>query len=434
MANSRKPRPALDPVRVALRAALERHALSGAAICVAFSGGLDSTVLLHALVREAKAARIHLTALHVNHGLSPNARRWEAHCRQYCVAWGVPLTVRRVRLVQRGRVGLEAAARRARYGALAQQQAAVVALAHHEDDQAETLMLNLLRGTGLTGAAGMPAWGQLPERAIDAQPVMHAWRPLLTCSRAQLMAYATRYRLQWVEDESNTDHAYQRNWVRHALGEMVSIRYPRWRSAFARAAKHFAAANALLSADASVTERLTVRELRSLSTPRASQRLRDFLSAAGTRAPSARQLAEMLRQIQSVSADGAIQLPHAGWVLRVWRGELALLPFALPAGEVQWRRCRGEGISLAKLKGLPLQVRQRSGGERLQLALNRPSRSLKNLCQEAGIPPWERDVMPLVFVGQTLVWVPGIGVDVRWRATSGRIGLLPNWTGRANGG
>lgn len=438
MASSRKPPPskkgrgagAAQPVREALRAAIAAAGLRGAKLCVALSGGVDSVVLLHGLRALERGERLELSAVHVNHGLSPNARRWESSCRALCERLGVAFTARRVKVARRGR-GLEAAAREARYGALSRCGADWVALAHHRDDQAETVLLNLLRGAGLSGAAAMPAVGALPGAQDGEGP--RAWRPLLGVSREDILAYARAHRLAWVEDESNDDPALTRNWLRHALSPVLSARFARWPAALARAAGHFAEAQALLAQPD--PQSLGLDELRACTAARARLRLRAFLVASGARPPSARTLAEMLRQLLGAAPDAGIAIAHDGRLLRCWRGRLAWLDPVLPEGEVVLVACRGEGIDASKIKGLSISVRRRSGGERLRLAANRPSRSLKNLCQEAGIPPWERDAMPLVYCGDALVWVPGIGVDVAWRARARQPGLLPEWRrlGRAGG-
>lgn len=435
MASSRKAPPsrrsgtatgsAGDPVRTALRASLEALQLRGSRICVALSGGIDSVVLLHGLRALAREYRLELSALHVNHGLSPNARRWEAACRALCARLRLPYAARRVRVERRGR-GLESAARAARYAALAGCGAARVALAHHRDDQAETVLLNLLRGAGLAGVAAMPVSGALPGAAAD-EGAPQAWRPLLGVSRAQILEYAQRHRLVWVEDESNAEAALTRNWLRLELAPRLAARFPRWQEALARAAGHFREAQALLAAPSGQSERLALRALRAVPAARARLLLRDFLSAGGARAPSARRLAEMLRQLLAAAPDASIAIEHDGRLLRCWRGELAVLDPMLPEGEVVLTPCRGGGVDAARLRAAAVSVRRRAGGERLRLAANRPSRSLKNLCQEAGIPPWERDRMPLLFSGEALVWAPGLGIAADYRATGRRAGLVPEW-------
>jgi tRNA(Ile)-lysidine synthase len=288
-----------------------------------------------------------------------------------------------------------------------------VALAHNRDDQAETVLMNLLRGTGVRGASGMPSRSRLDGKLL--------LRPLLEVPRAAILAYAREQGLEWVEDESNADEALTRNFVRRRLGPLIEARFPRWRESLARAARHFAGVG------------LDAQAL-----------LREFLAAQGLRAPSEAKLVEMLKQLTSGGAR--IMVEHDGVRLRVYRGRLALAPatsaapFApvawkgerripLPAlgGKLLFRRARGEGIDLHKLEQCRVAVRLRAGGERLQPDPRRPRRTLKNLFQEAGVPPWQRDRLPLLFCGNDLVWAPGLGIDAHYQVTADTIGVIPEW-------
>ena len=404
MASSRKPRSADVPAAVA-RAAPE---LEGKRILVGLSGGVDSVALLHALSRALPGVR----AAHVNHGLSPNAGRWAAFCRRLCRRLGVPLTVRRVRVARRGE-GVEAAARTARYAAFAKLPFDVLALAHQLDDQAETVLMNLLRGAGPRGASGMPARATFRGRVLI--------RPLLEVPREAIVAYAREQHLPWIEDESNLSDAYTRNFLRLRIAPLLAQRYPRWREALARAATHFARADA---------------DARAL--------LREFLAAKGLRAPSEAKLVDMLRQLTAAAPGTRIE--HDGAELRVYRGEVRVAPvrkrgafhpiawhgerkLTLPAldGELRFRRARGKGIDARWVQEGAMQVKLRSGGERLQPDARRPRRTLKNLFQEAGVPAWERERLPLLYRGDELVWAPGLGVDARYMAGQESAGWVPEW-------
>ncbi len=410
-------------------------------IAVGLSGGVDSTVLLHVLRALGPAHGYKLRAVHVHHGISPNADDWARFCRKLCRDWRVPLSTLRVDIGSpRGR-GLEAAARDARRAALARVRADALALAHHLDDQAETVLLSLLRGAGVRGASGMPALGRLGAKLL--------LRPLLEVPRAELTRYAHANGLQWVDDESNRDTAHARNFLRLRVAPLLEERYPRWRQALGRAAHHFSDADALLRdyAGTRPLDRLRIAELRSRSAPAARVLLREYLGAYGLRPPATRRLAEMLRQLTSAAPGARVELAHDGAVLRVYRGELRLERFggapvefapvrwtgqrriALPAlgGEIRFERMRGAGVALARLRGRPVQLRLRGGGERIQPDSRRPRRTLKNLFQEAGLPPWQRDRLPLLFCGEDLVWAPGIGVDERYRAPAGDAGLVLHW-------
>ena len=217
MASSRK-RPSAEPP-AALGRLLETHALKGARVAVGLSGGVDSVVLLHLLKRRRG---LRLSAIHVHHGLSPNADAWTRFCRRLCKAWKVPLRISKVTVRKSGK-GLEAAAREARYEAFKQLKVEVIALAHHLDDQAETVLMNLLRGAGPRGASGMPASARLDGKWL--------LRPLLEVPREAIVDYARRHELAWVEDESNADESLTRNFVRRRLGPLIAERYAELESA-----------------------------------------------------------------------------------------------------------------------------------------------------------------------------------------------------------
>jgi len=381
-------------------------------VAVGLSGGVDSVVLLHRLRELAPRQGFRLSAMHVHHGLSPHADAWASFCRKLCKDWGIPLVVRKVRVSRRG-AGLEAAARAARRAALERTGADAIALAHHLDDQAETVLLNLLRGAGTRGASAMPATGRLGATRL--------LRPLLEVPRREILAYARAHRLRWVEDESNRDDALTRNFLRLHVGPLLESRFPRWRESLARAARLFAAQDA-----------------------RAERALRAFLARQGLRAPSEAKLVEMLKQLTARGARTRIR--HDGKELRVYRGSVEVapalappaftpldwhgeprLPIAALAGELRFRRARGAGIAAALVEGRTFRVRLRGGGERLQPDPRRPRRSLKNLFQEAGVPPWRRERLPMLYFGDELVWAPGLGVDAAWQAAARARGIMPAW-------
>jgi len=396
----------------AARAQLAALRLRGKRIAAGLSGGVDSVVLLHVLHGLAPVLGYRLSAIHVNHGLSANAGDWQRFCSAFCLELGIPFKAVRVK-VQKQRGGLEAAAREARRAAFTGVGADAIALAHHLDDQAETVLFNLLRGAGLAGASGMPVQGRLGRKLL--------LRPLLDVPRSGIRAYAAEHRLGWIEDESNADEALTRNFIRRRVGPLLESRFPRWRESLARAARHFSGAE------------LDARSL-----------LRSYLKEKGLRAPSEAKLLEMLKQFGG--SGSRISVSHDGVDLRVFKGELKTLKTAknkifksvawngesrlpLPAlgGELRFQRVRGGGIASDLIKGKRLQVRLRSGGERLRVDALRPRRTLKNLFQEAGVPPWERERLPLLFCGADLVWVPGLGADSGYAAAKDAAGIIPEW-------
>jgi tRNA(Ile)-lysidine synthase len=377
-----------------------------AEVAVALSGGVDSTVLLH-LLRSNPSLSV--SAIHVHHGLSPHADGWTAFCRSLCKSLEVPLTVRKVSVRRAGK-GLEAAAREARYEAFKKLKIPCIALAHNLDDQAETVLMNLLRGAGPRGASGMPLRSRFGEKTL--------WRPLIGTPRREIEAYARRHGLEWVEDESNADESLTRNFIRRRVGPLLAQKFPRWKESLARAARHIA-------------RREAGRE----------DLLRHYLFSKGLKAPSEAKLAEMLKQLTSSGARTAIS--HDGTTFRLYRGKLfqegsdraqnfeplswkgqARVNLPELGGELRFRKTRGKGIAL---EHQPLSIRLRSGGEKLQPDPKRPRRTLKNLFQEAGIPPWQRERLPLLYRGDDLVWVPGLGIDARFQAASGAQGLVPEW-------
>jgi tRNA(Ile)-lysidine synthase len=367
------------------------------------SGGVDSVVLLHMLRRRG----IPVTAIHVHHGLSPNADAWAAFCRRLCRRLGVPLVVEKVKVLKRGE-GLEAAARKARYEVFSKLDTGSIALAHNLDDQAETVLMNLLRGAGVRGARGM-----LPRSSFKGKTLV---RPLLDVPRENILVYARQHRLQWIEDESNADESLTRNFIRLRVGPLLARKFPQWKQSLGRAARHF-----------------SKQELRG------EELLRAYLRSKGLKAPSEAKLAEMLKQLAAGGARTRIE--HDGTTLRLYRDKVVMeknaaalpkfspvkwkgerkLPLPALGGELRFKR--GRGIGARQLGKKAFEVRLRSGGERLQPHPRRPRRTLKNLFQEAGVPHWARGRVPLLFCGKDLVWVPGIGVDVRYQGQ----GVLPEW-------
>ncbi|MEP6998324.1 MAG: tRNA lysidine(34) synthetase TilS, partial [Betaproteobacteria bacterium] len=237
---SRRDAPPISTVDAALAAALAAHGVSGVRIAVALSGGIDSMVLLDALHALAPRFALHLSALHVDHRLSPRSERWAQFCAEACAARGVPLTVHRVDVARRAGQSLEAVARAARYAKLLGANIDIVALAHHADDQAETILLQLLRGAGPAGLAAMPRYR---ARSASGPALL---RPLLELPRAALAAYANARGLAWVDDESNEDRRHKRNLLRLSVAPLLAQAFPGYPTVLARAAGHQAEAAALL--------------------------------------------------------------------------------------------------------------------------------------------------------------------------------------------
>ena len=279
---------------------LATRATPGEKICVGLSGGCDSVVLLHVLA--VLCPRGNLRAVHVHHGLSANADRWAAFCADYCRDLGIDLLVERVEVDRHSGLGLEAAAREARYGVFSGSAGELLLLGHHQGDQAETLLFNLLRGAGVAGAAGIPV-----ERRRQHLRIL---RPLLDVSRDAIETYARDHQLAWVDDESNRDTGLSRNFLRHRVLTVFGARFPAAERNLARAAGHFAEADVLLGELALIDwrsaadgEALKLAMLRELSLPRLKNLLRYRLRQLGWRAPAAVRLDEFARQLQTAGAD-----------------------------------------------------------------------------------------------------------------------------------
>jgi tRNA(Ile)-lysidine synthase len=418
-----------------------------ARIALAYSGGLDSTVLLDAAVRVAGPARC--IALHVHHGLSPNADQWLAHCEATARTLGVSFEAQRVDVRREVGESIEATARDARYHALdamcVSHGVAALWLAQHADDQAETVLLQLLRGAGVAGLAAMA-----PQRVSGASPVPRV-RPLLQVLRAQIARYAQARGLHWIDDESNADTRYARNALRHDVIPALAIHFPGFRDALARAAKHAASAQRLLDDLAELDMRATARDegralsrdaLLALDDERALNVMRFWMRSLGLPAASTARLTDALRQLRDARADHGLRVDHAGQCLRLYRGAVYWeagdsaaaaddsAPAAKPPSELVWcgqqvwrlPQWRGslvfapaaaddtDAISEALLARAPLSARSRAGGERMRAAPHGPARTLKNLFQELGVPAWKRDV-PLIYLGERLLFVPLLGVN-----------------------
>jgi tRNA(Ile)-lysidine synthase len=446
MASTRRSAPA-DGARDAVEAAVDRAlaGLAGRRLAVALSGGRDSTALLHACAVIAPRHGIALSAIHVHHGLSAHADAWAAACERSAASLTVPLVGRRVAVANAGD-GIEAAARRARYAALrstARERAIdAIALAHHEDDQAETLLLQALRGAGPHGLAAMA-----PVRR-DADGLVWV-RPLLGVARSAIEAHVARYALAYVDDDSNDAPRHRRNALRREVMPVLARTFPVASRTLARAASHQAEAVQLMddlaaqdAAPLVSSEGLDVVGLALLPPHRARNVLRHFLHRQGLRLPSTARLAAMLQQLAPMRADAHTELVHERVRFGVFRGRLLAHPappsafehawcgepcLALAHGQLAFVPALGEGIAAEVLTRHRVVVRSRVGGERLTLDPARPRRALKSWLHEAGLPPWERAALPLVFCDETLAAVPGVGIDIDFQAPPGKPGYRIDW-------
>lgn len=431
-------------------AALSGLVPPGSSILLGLSGGLDSVVLLHVLNCLGPKFGWRLSALHVHHGISPNADGWAEFCTNLCAEQDIPIRVERVDVSPLRDLGVEAAARQLRYAVLNAQPVDFVALAHHRDDQAETVLLQLLRGAGVRGASAMP---MCKKRAGQSALL----RPLLDVDRGVLSAYAQRHGLTWVDDESNADIAYPRNYLRHQVLPKVAEYFPAYRQTLARSAQHFAEASSLLdelAADdarqAIASDTLDIRLLKTFPSARGKNLLRYFILCRSAPLPDTSRLEEIYRQLCNVREGAQIRIVWQGWqiccyrnrayVLRqseasfgweiAWGGERFLqLPGSL--GQLEFQRVNGFGLNLRKLRQGAVVIRPRAGGERIRLHEGGPGKTLKNVFQELAVPPWVREEIPLLWCAGELVCIPGLVMAEHWRTEGNEEGVLPVWPGVA---
>lgn len=394
-------------------------------LVVGYSGGLDSHVLLYALARLRAEAGWVVRAVHIHHGLHAEADRWAEHCARTCAALDVALAVETVTVAGIADYGLEEAARRARYAAFARQLRVgeVLLTAHQRDDQAETVLLQLLRGTGVRGIAAMPAHAPFAGGSLA--------RPLLRWDRAALAAYA-RERLSYIDDPSNADTHLARNYVRTHVLPRLTARWPEAAEQLARSARHSMEAVTLLdeiaatdlTASATSTGELRIDALTMLTPARRSNLVRYWLRANGMRVPAETTLRRIIDQCERAprTRHACIAWPE-GEVRRYrdvitvrareatpgdWRASWdPAAPLLIPGTGKRLRTetTTGRGLALSWMRAAPWQVQWRHGGERCWLPGRTHRHKLKKLLQEAGVPPWERARLPLVYVDGQLAAV-----------------------------
>jgi len=430
-------------------------------VAVAFSGGRDSTALLHAVWRQSAGTDLRVVALHVHHGLMPEADAWWLHCQQQVGRWArrdARLSFIGRRLTQRPAAGqsIEAWARLARYQALARMAAEVgaetVLLAHHQRDQAETVLLQALRGAGPAGLAGMP-------RVVERQGIRWV-RPWLDQPASAIAHYVRRHRLRHIEDDSNLDRRFARNRLRHDVLPALEACFPQAQGALVAVARHSQDANQLI-------QEVVQAELQRLGADGAELPLSDWagLSPVRQRLVLAAWLkwaaadhglppppASLQAQIASrIAAPGAARWQSEGGLeWRLYRGVLSAmrLPGALAPGRprqlvgpqalelpdwqarLDFEPVQSGGLRAEQLAGAWLQPRE--GGEQFQSGPGRPPRSLKKQFQAAGVPAWQRHAPVLCRHGAdgrlALLFVPGLGVDARQAAVAGARQWRPIWT------
>jgi len=411
---------------------------------VALSGGVDSVVLLHLLHSLQKKHHFTLNATHVHHGLSKHADKWVKFCEKLCTKLSIPLDAHYVKLPQKKSLGIEGEARRLRYEKLLQSKSNLIVLAHHADDQAETFLLQLIRGAGVKGLSSMAHFDGTRK----------LWRPLLNTSRIYIEKYAKQHKLKWIEDESNQNIDFDRNFIRTKVLPILKNRFNHIIKVIYRSSSHLAEAQNLLDDLAKIDlknclksnnykHKLQVKSFNKLSNSRAKNVLRYWLEINDQMMPSKDLLDELLRQVLHAKKDAELRIELSkDYEIRhyqdeiylvkknqqiqknyeiIWQGESEIL---LPNGsKLKFKKVKGRGISLTKIKDKKLIIANRKGGEFFKPDSKRPTKKVKQLLQESVLPPWEREFLPLIFVNEDLAFVPNFGVDIKYQTKLKEAGL-----------
>lgn len=415
----------------------------GARLYLALSGGVDSVTLLHLLARARRQLHFQLHALHVHHGLQAAADEWPDFCRALCRELRVGCTVLRVQVKDHSPHGTQAAARRARLRALSEKQGddGWLLLAHHLDDQAETVLYRLLRGSGVRGLAAMRA----------AEPARRILRPLLNVRRAEIEAYARAHALRWVEDPSNAHAHYARNHLRQQVFPAFAPHFADAAPALARAAEHLQESAELLAQLADIDlahcggEPVTIARLLALPPARQANLLRHLYFRRHALPPPAAQIREILRQLGS-AARPALNQTDGQWLLVAHQGLLSLCPAPAPTppaphgwrgdeesipwgrGIIQIARARGQGLAAQKLQAAldagELFFAPRWAGLRLRTHAGGGAKSFKNLCQERNIPAILRPHLPVLRWQDEALWIAEVGSAAEWRCGANEDGIV----------
>lgn len=401
-------------------------------VVIAYSGGVDSHVLLHVLSSLRKEFNLNLFAVHVHHGLLKNADEWATHCKRICDELDIPYQFTKVKVKPEKGESVEAIARQARYQAFKDfmEDNDILVVAHHQDDQAETFLLQLLRGAGLKGLSAMPVFSEFDRG--------HILRPFLSISRADILAYAKDKQLNWIEDSSNHDMRFDRNFMRHEMMPVLLSRWPGLGKTISRATQHIAESNLLLQGYAKQTieivrgqepETLSIKKLKALSQAEQKNILRYWFGEKRILMPSEKHLQHVIQDVIYAKQDSQSCVSWQDAEVRRYRDELYAMqplkkfdstlclnwdytkPLHLPCelGVLKSELTLGRGIDPDLLKE-PLEVRFRQGGESCRLLGRQGAHLLKKLFQEWRVPYWQRDRIPLLYHQGDLVAIVGYAI------------------------
>ena len=425
-------------------AGLKEHS----SIYVAYSGGLDSHVLMHLLSKSSNVAGHALHSIHVNHKFAASSDEWAKHCELTAEKLGYEH--RSITIDEKAPAGdsLEAWARERRYKLMAESvpDTGVLLTAHHRDDQAETLLLQLLRGSGVSGLAAMPTFN-------TQFGVLHG-RPLLNFSRKEIAEYAHEQQLEWIDDESNLDPAFDRNYLRHNVFPVLRKRWPALDKTMGRAASQQAdalqiieevAANDLVLVSRPVPGSINIKSLKSMSLAHQANVLRYWIKTLGLPLPTSSHVEKILMQVVDARHDGVPLVNWPGCEIRRHDGQLfAMAPLAeydkelsidwslqercsVAGGQLCAKKVRGLGIRAAAVENERLRVQFRQGGEKIHLPGKQHSQELKKLFQEFRIPSWLRDRVPLLYKDKQLVAVADFWTDSQYLGSEGEQSWQISW-------
>lgn len=397
---------------------------------IGFSGGLDSTVLLHALVQLQLP--VQLRALHINHQISSNADAWQTQCANFCAQYSIPFHTEKVRVENTGK-GIEDAARAVRYSVFEKNLAPndFLLTAHHANDQAETLLLRLMRGTGPRGLAAMAS-----VRSLGAGLLA---RPLLHFTRAELENYALAHQLSWVDDESNLDDDYDRNFLRNQVMPLLHNRWPEFKCKWQQTAELCAQQETVMEEigcedlvrAAPVAERvgqsIDLNVMISLSPARQQNVLRYWLRLLNHTTPEQLHWQQIKQQIFNGRDDAQTRVAWGNVALQMYRQRLYALPLHLPEMELQFESSAGDETPRLKAALPDLRISYRIGGERCKPVGRAHSQTLKKLLHEYELEPWLRDKVPLVFSGDHLVAVGDLWICEGFVAEENEVGYALIW-------
>ena len=420
---------------------------------IAYSGGLDSHVLLHLMVCLSEASGYDIRAIHIDHNIQRESRAWSGHCQDTCRALGIELEVVDVDAGRPGKESPESWARQKRYAAIENtlEEGEVLLTAHHRDDQFETLLLRLFRGSGVLGLASMRAVRPFGKG-------LHA-RPLLQHSRTELSGYAERNNLDWIEDPSNADTRLDRNFVRHEVVPVIKNRWPSVDLPVTRTIQVFSETQELLDdvarqdlqvCSTQKPDVLAVDLLERLSLPRQKNLVRYWCRILGLPVPDSRQLSQIIAEALPARHDSNAQVRWSGAELHRYGNHVQLIappgdfdrsairvwdfntPCHLDFGELTAVEGNGNGLKKELCDGARVEVRYRRGGEKIRLPGRACRHKLKKLFQETGTPPWLRERVPLIYVDDRLAMAAGFWTDADFIAAAGEASWIINWNHASN--